>query len=140
MKLSELLSKTAVGERKRGVCYQAYAEKWTLRYLKCFDENDNEFYIDVNDLKPFNGVINFKSTIKKPKDKPLPLRLGQTAFGEDGKFLGHVCDYILHGTEIKSIVVNNRKIPVERAICGDVVIIRKLKTTPHELFLGAVCS
>lgn len=127
MKISEIYGKTVestTGKRGYVITVKANGEK--LECLICADENENEFTVDINNIIKFGDRIIFNDRESAMKSA-VPVRLGRASFDECGKYLGNLEEYLFEGNTLLKAKIGRKNYPAEELICGDAVIVRKLK-------------
>lgn len=126
MKLSSLFGKTAQSEdgKARGYIVAINVLDNKIEYFTCVDENEKEFFVDVDSVVSFDERIIFKdraSVFKRCKT----VRLGRPSYSCEGKFLGHLTDFEASGANLKYAYIGGKRFCVEELFCGDAVIAKK---------------
>ena len=109
----------------------------------CCNERENEFFAASAGAKIKDGKMCAAKIGKRSKDSR-NLKLGQPVYSEDGKFLGHVDDFIVNANRLTGAQVGRRKYPFERLAIGDVIILKNDNTRTEiaakDMFIGAITS
>lgn len=136
MKISEIYGKTVESTTgKRGYVITVKANGDKLECLICADENENEFMIDINNVIKFGDRIIFNDRESAIKSAT-PLRLGRASFDERGKYLGNLEEYVFEGSMLLKAKIGKKNYPAEELICGDAVIVQKLKRLKGDVVKG----
>lgn len=98
-----------------------------IKFLHCCDFNDNEFFVDVDDVILKDDKIIFSRTLRPQRADVL--RLGCPAYNYTGKFLGSLTEIELDKFNIKWVFVGNKKYSSKRTILGDAIIIKGRQRT-----------
>ena len=116
MKLSLFYGKKVVStDGKCGYVLSVNANGGVLECLRCADEDENEFYIDIKNIVSVGDKIIYEDRARAIKASK-PLRLGCAGYDERGVFLGNVTE---------------KNYPAAGIECGDAVIVKncvKLKS------------
>ena len=88
----------------------------------CCNERETEFFADGKDIIIHKDTLYFKETSKVPKDGK-KIRLGYPVYSHQGKFLGHVDDFIIKNDRITHMTVGKKKYAFNGLEIGDVVIV-----------------
>lgn len=149
MKVSELYGKTITGAngKRKGVISSICCLKNEIEGFKCFDENENTFFVAGGDVTSLCGDTRFLKTSKAQKNTA-SLKLGKAVYSAQGKFLGHLEDCILSGLKITHAVVDGKKMPFNNLISGDVCIVKSkaknedfsAELAAKNMFIQAVCA
>lgn len=136
MKISEIYGKRVESTTgKRGYVIAVKANGNKLECLICADENENEFTVDINNVLKFGEAIIFNDRESAIKSA-LPLRLGRASFDESGKYLGNLEEYLFEGNTLLKAKIGKKNYPAEELVCGDAVIVKKLKRLKGNVLKG----
>lgn len=124
MKLSLFYGKKVVStDGKYGYVLSVNANGGVIECLRCADEDENEFFIDMKNIVSVGDKIIYEDRESAIKAST-PLRLGCAGYDERGMFLGNLTEYDYRGTKLLSAKIGKKNYPVTGIACGDVVIVK----------------
>lgn len=136
MKISEIYGKTVQSTTgKRGYVITVKANGDRLECLVCADEDENEFVVDINNVVKFGNPIIFNDRESAIKSA-VALRLGRASFDEMGKYLGNLEEYLFDGKTLLKAKIGKKNYPAEELVCGDAVLVKKLKRLKGNVIKG----
>lgn len=91
--------------------------------LRCADENEREFAVDMRDVISVKDIIVFNDRESLLKESE-PVRLGKPVFDGEGKYLGVLTDLTEEKGKLKYAHIGKNKIAAEDVNFGDAVIIK----------------
>jgi len=125
MNISKLYGKPVVcADGGRGYVLSVYEEDGNISCLNCADEEEREFVLPADDITSFKGGIKFRGKKRKRANGNM-LRIGRGCFDERGNYLGKLNEINFTGKKLISIKVGSYLFPVDCAIFGDVIIIKR---------------
>ncbi len=131
MKLSLFYGKKVVStDGKCGYVLSVNANGCILECLRCADEDENEFYIDIRNIVSVGDKIIYEDRERAIKVSK-PLRLGCAGYDERGVFLGNLTEYEYKGTKLLNAKIGKKNYPAAGIERGDAVIVKdcvKLKS------------
>lgn len=145
MNLSELygMEAASIGGRKKGYVLGVTADGDELCRLVCCDGAERRFFVAFDDFAVCGGKALFGEETKGER-KAVSVRLGKAAYGENGKFLGFLKDYICDGKKLKYACIGEKKYPVGRLRVGDAVIVKSKReydgNAAKDMFISAVIN
>lgn len=122
MKLSQLFGKKVYGKGGSGYVLGVNAAGRKIEGFTCADADDTEFFIPLQNVKSVKAGISYTERGEARADLT-PLRLGKPVFDGAGNFVGKLTDMIIENNEVITLVSGNKKIPADKAVCGDAVIV-----------------
>jgi hypothetical protein len=151
MKISELYGKEIISSnnKRRGYVLGVNLQGDRVAFLYCCDENEREFYVDVNYIISIGEKIVYDDIAARIK-RATRLRLGSSTFGLNGRYIGTFYDCEMENYTIKRAYVGGKSYPFSRLVCGDIVLVKdkadgkattkaaNISAPPHELLIDAV--
>ncbi len=133
MKLSDIYGREVLGSdgKKRGWVRGILGKGGTPQFLQCFDEDDREFDIDVNDVEKFGEKIIFSDRAHL-KSQCSRLRLGLPAYSAAGRFLGNLNDIVSNRRGVHYII-GKKRYGAENICVGDAVIVSEPRTLKDDV-------
>lgn len=135
MKLSLFYGKKVVStDGKHGYVLSVNAVGDTLVCLRCADDDEKEFFIDLKNIVSIKDKIVYEDR-EQTIQKSTPLRLGCAGYDENGMFLGNLNEYEYKGEKLLSAKIGKKNYPVSDLACGDVIIVKdtaKLKSDVYK--------
>lgn len=111
--------------KKRGYVVGVYVRGDRLEYLKCADENENEFCVDARNILCYKeDKIIFEDREAAIRGS-VPVRLGKPVFDGNGIFVGTLSDYAVDCDTLTAAYVGRKKYPANEIVCGDVGLIKR---------------
>lgn len=147
MKLSRLYGTVieSEDEKKRGTVLGACCANGKISGYICFDERENEFFVQSQSVKVKRGRTTFLKTVDGPAGKVI--KLGVAVFSDCGEYLGALADVTVRGAKPVCADVGKNTYPFERLIFGDVIILKSenhIKTCAEvaakDMFIEAMCG
>ena len=124
MKLSNIYGKKVLSTAgKAGYVLGVFADKNEIECLICADEDENEFTIDVKNIKSIKDKILFKEGKSEAKGTKL-IRLGIPVYDCEGEFFGKLTDFTFSKNTLSQAHVGNKKFSLKDLVLGDIVIIK----------------
>lgn len=105
----------------------------------CCDKNEKEFYVKAENYKIKDGVLRFGS-VGGAAENSYNLKLGRTAFDENGRKAGTLTDCLIVGDRIETAVISGKKYKYSALTVGDVVLIKSAEIAAKDLFIEAICG
>lgn len=124
MKVSDICGKAIESsDGKRGYVISVNAADGVVKCLLCADENENEFFVDVENVKiSGSGLVYYDRESEIMNSTPI--RLGRPVYDDEGKFLGTLTDFSFAKNRPAAAHVGNKKYPAANIAYGDVIIVK----------------
>ena len=124
MKISQLFGKRAEGGAGRsGYVISVNTSGGKITGLTCADEDEQEFYIPVKNIKSIKNTVCFTHGGERAADEG-NFNLGKPVFDSEGNYIGRLTDITAEKNVITLMHVGNKKFSSNDVICGDAVIIK----------------
>lgn len=134
MKLSELYGKICESDGgKSGYVISVCVSGDKIECLICADEQEKEFTVDAVNLIEIGEKIVYEDREQAMKSAK-PVRLGNPAFDESGKFLGSVDDFDFARGKLISAKIGKKKFPAAELALGDAVIVKRKTVLKYDVF------
>lgn len=141
MKLSKLYGMQIVSadKKRRGHILGICCVGDRIDGFACCDRSEKEFYAKAENYKIKDGVLIFSSTGAADKNS-YKLRLGRTAFDENGKSAGVLSDCKISGDKIETAVISGKKFSFSSLKVGDIILIKSAEDTAKDMFIDVICG
>ncbi len=124
MKISQLFGKRAEGGAGRsGYVISVNTSGGKITGLTCADEDEQEFYIPVKNIKSIKNTVCFTHGGERAADEG-NFNLGKPVFDSEGRYIGRLTDVTAEKYLITVMHVGNKKFSADDVVCGDAVLVK----------------